>query len=238
MLLRKTLGAAGRIVTLKASLTPPGVRNTSCVFPSIANGSCALIWRGETNITGTGWPFTVRQRVTENCRQRNLTRRLADRAQVGAIHGDQATGRDGLSTIGRVHDAIEARRRGARVEVPREDGKSRCGQGDDRISAGERRQSAGEYIGRCGCQASELRSYESDESRSPLARSTRCKTPGADAIGAVIRNAVWLSRNTKPGRLAVASSKRLVGTSDEFSSALPTDELVEVRCRIGADQRG
>src|SRR3712207_116936 len=58
---RKTLGAAGVIVTLKLSLTPPGVLNCSVVLPSTENGSWALICRGDTYITGTGTPFTVRQ---------------------------------------------------------------------------------------------------------------------------------------------------------------------------------
>src|SRR3712207_3540963 len=61
VLLRNTLGAAGRIVMLNESLTPPGVRKTSCVLPSIANGSWALICRGDTYITGIGCPLTVRQ---------------------------------------------------------------------------------------------------------------------------------------------------------------------------------
>ena len=41
-------------VRFKASLTPPGVRSSSCVFPSIAKGNWALICDGETYMTGTG----------------------------------------------------------------------------------------------------------------------------------------------------------------------------------------
>src|SRR5882724_9074447 len=58
--MRKTLGAAGRMVRLKLSLTPPGVLSTSVVLPS-KFGNWALIWVGETKSTGTPRPLTCRQ---------------------------------------------------------------------------------------------------------------------------------------------------------------------------------
>src|SRR6266404_2433648 len=58
--LRKTLGAAGWIVTLRPWLMPPGVRSTMVASPAALNGSCALICEPETNIIGIGVPFTDR----------------------------------------------------------------------------------------------------------------------------------------------------------------------------------
>ena len=113
-LLRKTLGAAGRMVTLKASLTPPGVRNSNWVFPSIAKGSCALIWLWRNEHYRHRLTVDRQACVAENGRQRNLPGRLADGAQVGAVDGDQSAGRDGLCSIGGIDDAIKARRRGRR----------------------------------------------------------------------------------------------------------------------------
>src|SRR5579885_137758 len=59
--LRNTLGAAGRMVRWKLSLTPPGVRNNRVASPSTLKGSWALTWLGDKNSIGESTPFTVRQ---------------------------------------------------------------------------------------------------------------------------------------------------------------------------------
>src|SRR5437879_5544464 len=58
--LRKTLGAACWIVTLRPWLMPPGVRSTRVASPEALNGNCALICEPETYIIGIGVPFTDR----------------------------------------------------------------------------------------------------------------------------------------------------------------------------------
>src|SRR5882724_2161615 len=59
--LRNTLGAVGRILKFRLSLTPPGVRSIIWAFPSVVNGNCALICVLDARMSGMATPFTVRQ---------------------------------------------------------------------------------------------------------------------------------------------------------------------------------
>ena len=71
-------------------------------LPSTLKGNWPLICWPLTNSTGTGTPFTVRQRFGERGGQRNLLGREIDRRHLLAVDADQAAGSDRQFAIGGV----------------------------------------------------------------------------------------------------------------------------------------